>query len=277
MTWVIGASSIFGYGILVSDIRVSWNDRTYKDCLQKIHPVSIGVVGGFSGSVKLGLLLLRSLQQYLSGPLSPGSVWVLPAILNDCKRRLQWSLSRIPDGAELVSEYGCDLMLIGISGKCGDAPWPRFDKCVLSAPEFAPKPQPFGKAASIGSGSRVQDLCSVIDNLFSRRYHHLMQLEVNNPGGWAKAALLEITDELEKKHASLWSLSGPESRNVASVSPLLQLLVVWSNGYFLFNNSRTIFFEDREEHIIFPSVCTSWEDFERYCNGLGKPAGAAHC
>jgi len=39
MTWVFGGITPFGYGVGISDIRVSWNTGYFKDCLQKVYPV----------------------------------------------------------------------------------------------------------------------------------------------------------------------------------------------------------------------------------------------
>jgi hypothetical protein len=39
MTWVIGASSVFGYGAMMSDVRVRFSDGRKRDLLQKAYPV----------------------------------------------------------------------------------------------------------------------------------------------------------------------------------------------------------------------------------------------
>lgn len=31
MTWVVGASSILGYGVMISDVRITFSDGTEKD------------------------------------------------------------------------------------------------------------------------------------------------------------------------------------------------------------------------------------------------------
>jgi len=54
MTWVLGSSSIMGFGALIADTRVSWGRKRYADILQKIHPVGSLLMVGFSGSVELG-------------------------------------------------------------------------------------------------------------------------------------------------------------------------------------------------------------------------------
>src|SRR5688500_10402051 len=38
MTWVLGAGVMWGYGALISDVRVTWPDGRHLDALQKIYP-----------------------------------------------------------------------------------------------------------------------------------------------------------------------------------------------------------------------------------------------
>jgi hypothetical protein len=40
MTWVLGSGVPFGYGALISDVRVTWRDGRHLDRLQKITGVS---------------------------------------------------------------------------------------------------------------------------------------------------------------------------------------------------------------------------------------------
>lgn len=68
MTWVIGGSSIFGYGMLLSDVRVTFGDSSEKDIVQKAYGLGPYIVGGFAGSVRLGFQLLESLGQLLVVP-----------------------------------------------------------------------------------------------------------------------------------------------------------------------------------------------------------------
>src|SRR5438046_110456 len=73
MTWVMGASTLFGYGCVISDIQVT-DENTGKtwDVLQEAFPVGKFIVGGLAGDVGIGLTLLRSLQLFLS-EMAPGS------------------------------------------------------------------------------------------------------------------------------------------------------------------------------------------------------------
>jgi hypothetical protein len=63
MTWVVGATSFFGYGALYSDIRVTFSDGTNEDILQKAYPITNFIAAGFAGSVRIGFCLLQSLAE----------------------------------------------------------------------------------------------------------------------------------------------------------------------------------------------------------------------
>lgn len=41
MTWIVGMPTLFGYSIGISDIRVTVNDHSEYDCLQKIYPAPV--------------------------------------------------------------------------------------------------------------------------------------------------------------------------------------------------------------------------------------------
>src|SRR5215207_8036961 len=63
MTWVVGATNIYGYGALYSDVRVTFADGTTRDLVQKAYPLSNFIAGGFTGSVRIGFNLLQSLAE----------------------------------------------------------------------------------------------------------------------------------------------------------------------------------------------------------------------
>jgi hypothetical protein len=68
MTWVIGASSIFDYGAMMSDVRVTFRDGRERDLVQKAYPVGPYIVAGFAGSVRIGFQMLESLAKFLIVP-----------------------------------------------------------------------------------------------------------------------------------------------------------------------------------------------------------------
>ena len=66
MTWVVGASSILGYGAMISDVRITFSDGTQSDMLRKVYPVGPWILAGFAGSVKIGLALIDNLRRSLA-------------------------------------------------------------------------------------------------------------------------------------------------------------------------------------------------------------------
>lgn len=66
MTWVVGGSSLFGYGVMLSDVRVTFKDGTEADLVRKAYAVGPFIVAGFAGSVMIGFGLLASLRKCLS-------------------------------------------------------------------------------------------------------------------------------------------------------------------------------------------------------------------
>ena len=62
MTWVIGASSVFGVGMLVSDVRVSFPDGQSRDMLRKLYPLGPYIGLGFAGSVAASFAILNEVR-----------------------------------------------------------------------------------------------------------------------------------------------------------------------------------------------------------------------
>src|SRR5450759_2701557 len=68
MTWVVGATSVFGYGALYSDVQVTFADGSTRDLVQKAYPLGNFIAAGFAGSVRIGFKLLQSLAVFLVLP-----------------------------------------------------------------------------------------------------------------------------------------------------------------------------------------------------------------
>lgn len=66
MTCVIGATTPFGYGVMVSDICVSLADGTVRDILGKAYLVGRFMVAGFAGSVLIGFEMIAALREFLA-------------------------------------------------------------------------------------------------------------------------------------------------------------------------------------------------------------------
>lgn len=64
MTWVLGMATRFGYATCVSDIRVSWSNGDFHNCLKKTHRVTDSLAVAFAGSIRIGFDLVRNLEVY---------------------------------------------------------------------------------------------------------------------------------------------------------------------------------------------------------------------
>jgi 20S proteasome alpha/beta subunit len=68
MTWVIGGGVMTGYAIGLSDIRITLEDGSERDCLQKIYPVGPNIAAAFAGSVAIGFEMVQNLTELLHVP-----------------------------------------------------------------------------------------------------------------------------------------------------------------------------------------------------------------
>src|SRR3712207_479938 len=113
MTWVIGVSSVFGRGILLSDVRVSLGDGRRADLLKKVYPIAPCIAAGFAGSVRIGFELLDDLRRQLQLPPDlAGHAWRPEAIANKWPPFAAKMFARAP-GSE--QKLGCQILMIGVS------------------------------------------------------------------------------------------------------------------------------------------------------------------
>src|SRR5262249_50761629 len=74
MTWIIGRAISLGYAVALSDVRVTLDDGTERNCLRKIYPVGPVIALGFAGSVAIGFAMVQRLAELLS-PAGRGQAW----------------------------------------------------------------------------------------------------------------------------------------------------------------------------------------------------------
>lgn len=202
MTWVIGASSLFGYGVLLSDIQVTVGNKRF-DLLQKGYPLSKFIAGGFAGSVKIGFELLQSLSDMLQMP--PNSdhlAW------DPLKIAPHWSPIAKNIFAQATPQekvLGSRFLIVAASPYPLGGTWPPgWDSKIFlirfSSPDF--KPQIMSKRVkfcSIGSGARVDKFKRIIRTKGKLGiFDSTLKTEVRNPFGWAKtlaSSLFSLVDE----------------------------------------------------------------------------------
>lgn len=185
MTWVIGASTIFGYGLVLSDICVT--DQTTgksKDVLQKAYPIGKWIVAGLAGDVRIGLTLLRSLQLYYD-EMNPGPdeccqpEWVATE-WSKRARRIYTDVANDHDVGE------CHILTVGLQPTCeGTLGNAKVHVSVYRSPEFIPESIAGGNAVrSIGSGLHIERYRNAIEHLLTDPDLVYMKAEIGSPGGF---------------------------------------------------------------------------------------------
>jgi len=193
MTWVIGAPTMFGYSIALADIQVTLTypdkSKKYLDAIQKLFPIGKFVVAGFSGDVEIGYLLMEDLRRWFFLP-EKERAWIPDCLVMDWKRRARFIYSKIPPKRQCAVE----LLFVAVypqknNGIPGEA---QTFACKMKSPLFEPAKIDPGKVISIGSGNNVAEYRRTIDQL-ATGYNSLMQMEVNNPGGYGLAITINTS------------------------------------------------------------------------------------
>lgn len=172
MTWVIGATSIFGYSVIVSDVQVTCMNTGYgADLLQKVYPVGRYVAAGFAGDVPTGLSLIHYITKLLNPhDMKDDERWEPRFVMENwgavAKRLYEDMSKRYPVGETHILLAGVEevpgMEVSELGGTVGII-------SVLKSPEFVPEIYEGGKQfASIGSGSlsksHRQDLEHIMDD-----------------------------------------------------------------------------------------------------------------
>lgn len=186
MSWIIGGSTIFGYGVILSDICVTCN-RTGRrwDVLQKAFPLGKFIVGGLAGDIGIGLSMLRSLQMFLSDDPPPhGECWE-PEYVSDV-----WSKEAKRMYGEIAANGGTGavhILTVGVSPRAEGLSGAVPVVSVFRSPDFVPEIVVGGnKALSIGSGAGVERYRQALERLFQVEDLVYLQAEVGSPGGFGR-------------------------------------------------------------------------------------------
>lgn len=264
MTWVVGASSIFGYGALYSDVQVTFRDGNTRDLLQKAYPLSNFIAAGFSGSVQIGFRLLQSLADFTRMPreaVATGAwdpVWV----------STNWApLARaVFDNAPSDErELGSRLLMLGASPTENCGLGAKMFLTRFSSPRFEPR---FMSQATmvccIGSGAAVADYKRTIKPLV-RFMSGIHKAEIMNPGGWARQLGFSLSRALaDHPHRG--------------ISRYLHTLIVKRGSIVLENNDENIYAPDGSVvQVRMPRVAQGYEAFMTLAASAGKEGSRAVC
>jgi len=261
MTWIVGMAHPFGYAMAISDIRVTFNDRSERDCLQKIYMVGQYIAVGFSGSVAIGFGMVQTLSRLLYIP-DNNIAWIPDEVAKWWQFDAQEVFNSYPESERRLR---CNLMLIGVhpNENNGDSPWAKSYAYTFCSPIFQPRRSKTLQAISIGSGTRVKPYMRLLRTL-SRLNDSRMQMEVGMPGGMSRGHAREMTEEIKKVQ-------------VRGISSHLHICLAFRGKIELSKNDYTYIGHEGSYAFRMPSVATSWAEFQRLVQMQGLEAGGAYC
>jgi len=199
MTWVIAAGTFLGYGYIISDTCITFEDSNgteyRKDCLQKIYPIAPSIIAGFAGSVKIGFDLLEDLYKFLYIPPEQqgNGSWIPQWVAGNWQERAKEIFGTSSDD---LKEGGSEILMVSVDPN-EDHGSPRFPKIYvinMRAPDYEPIVlSDYSKIFSIGSGSDVNIYRQKLKDLLEDDgYSPLMQSEVGNIGGFAEGIAFQL-------------------------------------------------------------------------------------
>lgn len=194
MTWVIGASTLSGYGVVFSDVRVTFSNGETRDMLQKAYRVGDYIVAGFAGSVYVGFKLLEDLAQRL------------PQLDADRSWRPEWIAENwgvyaaevFRNAPDKQKDPGAQVILVGASPDRDLIPGvARTYVATLRSPSFdAPDIGTGPCVKSIGCGSQVADYVEALEDVDEWSRGRVDVDEGPGFAAWASLALIALSERL---------------------------------------------------------------------------------
>ena len=265
VTWIVGVPSPFGHAMLVSDVCVTFPGRRdretkYVDCLQKVYPLARFVLGGFSGSVRIGFEMLGQFSKRLN-KLSAQNGVDIDVAANIWLPRMARHIFGSSDEREKV--LGCSIILAWVhptrDRPALSSPWSYVH--VFSSPRFSPSKAAEVGALSIGSGARVSEYVNTVMEICQEHQFLRWSLERDKMDATFLSAVLR--DRLEKSPSP-------------GISHFFQMAVVTRGPWSIGNNERLAVLPDgtkMEEQ--FPPIARSYGEFVKICKSRGLAAAAA--
>lgn len=266
MTWIIGSAALFGSAILVSDICVTFTKedgaQRHIDCLQKIYPLGRFVIGGFSGSVRIGFDILEVLQrEFSNGP--PGAALDMNIVAHTWLPRVVRRVFRNAPEPEQRLRSSIILASAHPSKNRGDAPWPLTDIHILSSPDFAPVVAAPLEIVAIGKGNSVSAYMDAIRALSSDV--GFLKASMDSQDGQASLLAHMVSRTID---------NGP----VPGVSTMFQFGVITRGHYTIHDHEYTVH-QTAGQNIkrTFPRIARGSEEFEILSRELLCTAASAEC
>jgi hypothetical protein len=123
--------------VMVSDVRVSWDDGTEADLLRKAYRVGPYLLAGFAGSVNIGFQLINSLQNFLVPPDNSSSAWKPDWVAEHWHPEAAKIFANAPPKEQAGHSQ---LLIVGVwpDEHLGAPEFPRVYLIKLEAPDFRP-------------------------------------------------------------------------------------------------------------------------------------------
>jgi len=197
MTWIVGAEGMLGYGVGLSDIRVTLSDGREIDCLQKIYGVGNFLAAGFAGSVAIGFALVDRLTELLT--CGPEGAWDPVAVAEWWPQDAREIFDRFPkDERELQSHM--ILVAAHPSEDTGPSGWSRNYVYTFRSPDFRGLRCVQPEVAAIGCGSNFEPCRAAVQSLSKNHDWRftLMKAELGCRGGMATLLGFHLTELLRE-------------------------------------------------------------------------------
>ena len=261
MTWVIGKPTKYGYGLLVSDVAVTYQSGKVEESLQKVYPVGNFIAAGFSGSVELGFRMLGYLTESLSSA-GPSKMFSPKDVALKWYRTPRRVFRESPSSLQSLS---CEILIVGISPieYLGVKQFPVVYAAALRSPSFEPELSRDG-ALCIGRGSRIESYKNAIDGLDRKRdpFAFEFELRTQKPGIVYVDRIARAVKEYPQK----------------GISEALNLCVVrQGNISVTFTEAWEITDSESIVRHKSPVLFRSWEKFRTHCEKLGANASECSC
>ena len=269
MTWILAQPNPLGQVLALSDIQVMFEDtkgnKFYKDCLQKMYQIDNSMIVGFAGNVYGGLTMISKLLNAID-KLKEGkkNVVVEPEAIISNWAEIAKKL--FPQLENEVQSGGIHLLLAGVSHS-KDLGIPGVGKpfvAILKSPDFTPQYAQIGEWISIGLGTEVNEYKKILEKLSGEQIYPMMQMEVNNPGGFALTLGIILITDIQKE------------AEVKGISKHFHVAIVSREGVRGGNSDHTENLgEEAETHITMPDIAHNLTEFEKYVEKeFGRPISA---
>lgn len=270
MTWVVGASSVLGYGVIVSDVRISFADGSEADMLRKVYPVGPYLMAGFAGSVLIGMTLIDHLQRSLAqtippeGQAPPGHRFAFnpDTVAEDWAEAAADIFSNMPENER---NLGSQILIVGVdSARNNGAPkFPYVHIAKLNWPNYTPEFSPqVNSAQHIGRGSEIVDFVSAIQNHMEIGADSF-QANMGGPAAWAQM-LGHSVGRVVKDNP------------VNGIGSHVNIDVCMLGGFHHNNNNERIHYPDgRIVEVEMPPIAQNYDEFLEMCEERGRAAAGA--